>query len=137
MIDSKLTHEGFGVYLSDHAYQRLVERVYSGTTRDVLKPTLDLLQSAHFTTAAPSFLTEEANRTVTACWLMYDNAGVVFAMPLSLFEYRDRRKPARERGVSALLATTCMTPGGRWRSANRKGKTYSGGRKTKRRKTNY
>jgi hypothetical protein len=103
MIDTHIEHEGLKVFLSSHAYERLVERIYGQTTRDMTEPTRLLLRDARFAMTKPPFATSGGESVnVVSCWLNYDQAGVTFSMPCV----------AGYSGAHGhyLLATTVLTP---------------------------
>lgn len=83
MLDTGIEYDGLKLILSAHAYARLVERIYGQTTRDMTEPTRVLLKDATISASKPDFAVAggAANREAPSCWLIYDLAGVTFAMP--------------------------------------------------------
>lgn len=123
MRRTRLSYEGLEIYLSRHAYERIVERVYNGMTRDVSDLTYALLKNSKIGLSRPDFITNETYSKVgtVACWLIHDDAGVQFTLPLHCRALNGRQ---------ILCATTCLTPVYK----ARKPKATKAGRKTKLRK---
>jgi len=123
MIKTGVVHEGLEIYLSNHANERVVERVYGGTTRNVIALTCALIEGSTISVAQPDFLDSESHSRdgTPSCWLVHDKAGVQFAMPLHYLEVRGRQ---------SLCATTCLIPSYK----SRRPKEAKASKKTKLRK---
>ncbi len=123
-MDTTLTYKGMRVLLSGHAYERLIERVFGQTTRNVTTEIPRLMKSARFSVKRPALIppTGRPSAGQNACWLLLDDAGVQFALPLEVTTHQ--AYPGR-----VLIATTCLMPGYKTRKPS---KAKSGRKQPKR-----